>query len=265
MRRSKHATTLRSLALAAAVSWVGVSELFAQQAAAPAAAAPEPPKKWETTASAGLSLASGNSDSLLVTVGLQTGRKWAKDEVSLGISGAYGESKAEGDTVTRKTQEIVSGFGQYNRLFTERFYGGVRLDAMYDGIAGVDYRVKISPLAGYYLVKTPKTSLAVEVGPSVVFEQLRGQSEKTYLGVRFGERFEHKLTATTKIWESVEYVPRVDKWTEKYLITGEVGVDAGITKHVSLRAVFQDFYDSEPAPGRKNNDLRLIAGIAYKF
>jgi hypothetical protein len=27
----------------------------------------------------------------------------------------------------------------------------------------------------------------------------------------------------------------------------------------------QDVYNSQPATGRKNNDLRLIAGTAYKF
>ena len=251
--------------LAVAVSWAGVGALRAQQTPAPPAAPPAPPKKWETTAAAGLSLARGNSDSLLVTLGLQTVRKWTQDEIRMGISGAYGESRAEGETETRKTQEIIQGFAQYNRLFTERFYGGLRLDGIYDGIAGVDYRIKVSPLAGYYLIKTPKTTLVLEVGPSVVFEKLRDQSEETYLGVRFGERFEHKLTASTKIWESIEYVPQVDRWSEKYIITGEVGVDAGITKQVSLRVVFQDIYDSEPAPGLKHNELRLIAGVAYKF
>jgi len=29
--------------------------------------------------------------------------------------------------------------------------------------------------------------------------------------------------------------------------------------------VFRDNYNSEPADGRKENDLQLISGIAYKF
>ena len=57
----------------------------------------------------------------------------------------------------------------------------------------------------------------------------------------------------------------MDRWTEKYIITAEVGIETAITKKWSLRVVGQDIYDSEPAAGRKNNDLRLIAGTAYKF
>ena len=222
------------------------------------AAAPKPPG-WETSAAAGLTLTKGNSDTLLATLSLDTKRKWARDEASAGIAGGYGENDGDENT------EFVKAFGQYNRLFTERFYGGLRIDASYDGIANLDYRVTVSPLLGYYLIKEAKTSLAVEAGPSLVLEKYKGEDSDTYLGARFAERFEHQLPDTTKIWQSLEYVPRVDRWTEKYVITGEAGIDTAISKRWSLRVVFQDIYDSEPASGNKNNDLRLIAGTAYKF
>ena len=65
-------------------------------------------------------------------------------------------------------------------MFTERFYAGLRLDAAFDGIAELDYRVTLTPLAGYYFIKNAKTTLAVEVGPSLVTEQYSGQDEDTY-------------------------------------------------------------------------------------
>jgi putative salt-induced outer membrane protein YdiY len=215
--------------------------------------------RWETTAALGVTLTSGNSDTLLMTLSLDTKHKWNQNEVAFGLSGGYGESEDV------KNTEFINGFGQYNRLFTERFYAGLRLDASYDGIADLDYRVRISPLLGYYLIKNPKTTLSLEAGPSVVFEKYGPQDADTYMGVRFGERFEHKLTETTKVWQSIDYVPQVDQWLDKYLITAEVGIDTAITKRWSLRAVFQDIYDSLPASGREHNDIRLIAGTAYKF
>jgi putative salt-induced outer membrane protein YdiY len=51
----------------------------------------------------------------------------------------------------------------------------------------------------------------------------------------------------------------------KYLLTFEAGIDTAITKHLSLRVVFQDMYASQPAPGKKQNDMRLLAGASYKF
>jgi putative salt-induced outer membrane protein YdiY len=230
------------------------------QTTTPATNAPVEPKyPWETTAAFGLTLTRGNSKTLLLTLSLESKRKWDHNEVLFGVAGGYGEDHDV------KNTEFINAYGQYNRLFTERFYAGIRLDGTYDGIANLDYRVRITPLAGYYLIKNPKTSLSVEVGPSVVFEKYKNESEDTYLGLRIGERLEHKLTATTKIWESLDYVPRVDDWANKYVITGEAGIDTAINKHWSLRVVFQDIYDSSPAAGRENNDLRLVAGTAYKF
>lgn len=225
--------------------------------AQPAAAAKEP--GWETSAAAGLALTKGNSDTLLTTLSLDTKRKWEKDEAFAGLAGGYGKNNGT------KNTEFLKGYAQYNRLFNERLYGGLRLDANYDAIATLDYRLTLSPLLGYYLIKEARTSLAVEAGPSLVLEKYKGQSSDTYLGARFGERFEHKLTDTTKIWQSLEYVAQVDRWAEKYIITAEIGIEAAITKQWSLRVVAQDIRDSEPAAGNKKNDLRLIAGTAYKF
>jgi putative salt-induced outer membrane protein len=222
-------------------------------------APPHPKNPWETTAAAGFTLTRGNSQTLLGSLTLDSRRKWNKNEVSFGIGAGYGKDHDVENT------EFVTAFGQYNRLFTERFYAGFRASYNYDGIADLSYRVTVGPLAGYYLVKATNTTLSVEAGPSVVFEKFQNQSENTYLGLRLAERFEQKLSATTKFWQSVSYVPEVDKWSEKYIITGEAGIDAAINKQWSLRVVFQNIYDSQPANGRQHNDERLIAGVGYKF
>jgi putative salt-induced outer membrane protein YdiY len=214
---------------------------------------------WETSAAAGLTLTRGNSDTLLTTLSLDTKRKWEMDEAFAGVSGGYGKNDGT------KNTEFIKGYAQYNRLFNERLYGGLRLDGNYDGIANLDYRFTLSPLLGYYLIKEARTSLSVEAGPSLVLEKYKGESSDTYLGARFAERFEHKLSDTTRIWQSLEYVPRVDRWAKKYILTGEVGIDTAITKQWSLRVVAQDVRDSQPAGTNKKNDFRLIAGTAYKF
>ncbi len=251
----------QSSSLGVAALWLmgcGLLSAYGQAATAPANT-----NRWESTAAAAVTLTRGNSETFLATISLDTKRKWEKDEVALGAAGGYGEATVNG--VNSKNTEFVNGYGQYNHLFTDRFYAGGRVDAQYDGIAGVEYRVKVSPLAGYYLLKDDKMSLAVEAGPSVVFEHLSGQEARSYWAARFGERFEYKLTATTKFWESVEYIPQVDHWSQNYLVNSEAGIDTAITKHWSLRVVFQDMYASAPAPGRKDNDIRLLAGTAYKF
>jgi len=233
----------------------------------PVQAADEAPAKkgWETTAAAGLTITSGTKDTLLATAGINTSRKWEKDELAFGLSGGYGNDDNNPTKTTTDNTKFVLGFGQYNHLVTERFYAGARLDAAYDGIAELDYRVTLTPLVGYYLIKNTNTTMAVEVGPSVVFEKYSGQDSDTYCGIRFSERLDHKLTDSTKVWESISYVPDVEDWMGHYVITAEAGIDTAITKKWSLRVVLQDVYSSQTPAGIDNNELRLIAGTAYKF
>jgi putative salt-induced outer membrane protein YdiY len=233
------------------------------------AAEPEAKKGWETTAAAGMTITSGTKDTLLVTAGLTTIRKWERDEAGFGISGGYGQDNNNDQKETKANTEFLQGFGQYNHLLTERFYLGARLDAISDGIQDLAYRATLTPLAGYYLIKSTNTTLAIEAGPSLVTEQYNGEDNETYLGLRFSERFEHQLTDSTKIWQNVSYVPAVDDWMGTYTVWFEVGLDTAITKDKKwkLRVVFQDIYSEAPnkPSGTDNNELRLIAGTSYSF
>jgi putative salt-induced outer membrane protein YdiY len=251
--------TLASLAALCTLFTSGnIASAQTQAAAAPTNTAPTK-IPWDTTAAVGVTLTRGNSRTFLATFGLDTKRKWNKNEAMFGIGAGYGDDKGVQNT------EFVNGFGQYNRLFSDRCYGGLRVDGSYDGIAGLDYRVRISPLAGYYLIKQDNMSLSVEVGPAAVFEKHKNADSETYVGFRAGERFDYKLSATTKFWEALDYVPRIDKWSEVYVLTFEAGIDAAINKHFSLRTVFQNIYDSAPSAGHLHDDMRLVAGAAYKF
>jgi putative salt-induced outer membrane protein YdiY len=234
-----------------AVPWSGRA-----QVASPPASVPPPPK-WERSASFGFTLTSGNSDTVLFTGDAQAQKKWAHDELSFGANAGYGESEDV------KNNDYVKGYGQYNRLFTERFYGYARVDGLHDDIADVDYRFSIGPGAGYYFIKREQTRLSTELGPGFVIEK-QGGDARSYLTLRLAERFEHKVKNGARIWQSAEILPEVEDF-DNYLVNAELGVEAPLTRTLALRAVLQDTYDHEPAPGREKNDLKLITSLAWKF
>jgi len=228
---------------------------------AEAADAPEK-KGWEHVASVGATLTRGNSETYLATVGINSSRKWTADEIFLGASAGYGKNRT-GDS-DNTTDHYYKAYGQWNHLFSEELYGGVKVDGLHDRIAGIDYRFTVSPLIGYYLIKNARTYLAVEAGPGFVAEQFKDGDSREYWTARFAERFEHKFSDKAKVWQSAEFLPRVDEWSD-YVINAEVGASAAITERVDLRIVLQDTYRSEPPAGRKENDLKVIAGIGYRF
>lgn len=217
----------------------------------------EEKSKWERSASVGATLTQGNSDSVLLTAKVLASRSWETRELSLGASAAYGEVEET------KNADSLSGFTQYNHLFSDRFYGYARLDALHDAIADVDYRFKIGPGAGYYFIKNEQTSLSAEAGPSFIIEKVGGESTE-YLALRLGEKFEHKFSDRARVWQKVEILPQVDDWGN-FIVNAEIGAEASLTEKLSLRAYVQDTYDNQPAPGRKKNDVKLVSALAYTF
>lgn len=212
---------------------------------------------WVTSAAFGFSLAKGNTDNLLATGNLLTSRKWDRNELDLGTDGTYGET----DGV--RSAGNLHGFSQYNRLFTERLFGLLRVDAVNDSISDVDYRVTISPGAGYYFIKNTNTFLRAEAGPGFVFERVGGASD-SYVTLRLAERFETKMNDKVKLWQSLEFLPAVEDFSS-YVLNAEIGIDTSLTKKLSLRTFVQDTYDSTPAPGLEKNDIKLVTALAYKF
>lgn len=228
---------------------------FAQSA--PTAPAAPADTGWITSAAFGFSLAKGNTDNLLANGNLLSSKKWDRNEIDLGMDGTYGETGGV------QSAGNLHGFGQYNRLFSERVFGLLRVDALTDAIADVDYRLTVSPGVGYYFIKNANTFLRGEAGPSFVTERQGGVSD-SYVALRFAERFETKLSATSKLWQSLEFLPAVDDFNS-YILNAEIGIDTSLTKQLSLRTFVQDTYDSTPAANLKKNDVKLIVAIAYKF
>ena len=224
---------------------------------APTVAAPEVKYPWESHADAGLTITSGNKDTVLGTIALGTARKTPKNEYTFEADGGYGKAD---DTVN---QNYLHGVGQWNHLFSERAFSYVHVEGMHDEVASIDYRLSISPGAGYYLLKETNTTLAVEVGPGFVSQRLGGET-KNYATLRLAERFEHKFSANTRVWQSAELLPQVDRW-QNCIVNAELGAEASMTSNLSLRVVLSDTYNTEPAFNRKRNDIKLVSSLSYKF
>ena len=250
-------TSILSACLAASVLTLAFGP-GAQSALAQAQdAAQQQEPKWEKSASLGLTLTRGNSDTLLFTGNVLASKKVAPHEFNLGADATYGE------TEDVKNAESLHGFGQYNRLFGQRWFGYGRVEALHDDVADVDYRVILSPGAGYYFIQRTNTTLRGEAGPAFIYEKLGGET-KGYMTLRLAERFDYRFNERVKLWQTLEFLPQVDRF-EKYIINAELGVETSLTKKLSLRTFVQDFYHSEPARGREKNDVKLVTAIAYRF
>ena len=204
-----------------------------------------------------MTVTSGNSDTVLGDIIFGTVRKTPVNEFMFGAEAAYGKANSV------KNIESYHAFGQWNHLFTERLYSYVRGDFLRDTVADLRYRVTLSTGAGYYFITQTNTTFSAEAGPGVIFRDLGGNHE-SYAILRVAENFEHKFSPGTRVWQMAEIMPQVDRF-QNYVFNFELGAEAAFTKTLSLQVVLSDTYSSEPAAGRKRNDVKLMSGVAYKF
>lgn len=215
-------------------------------------------KPWDNSVALGLTVARGNTHSETLNATVAGNKIWAKDQLRLQADESYGVTSG------KQSAEATHGSAQWNHLFTDRLFSALVVDALHDGVADLSYRVTLSPNVGYYFIKSDLTRLSGEVGPGFVIEKNYGTARTEYVTLRVAERFERKLTETAKVWQLAEWLPKVDDFSD-YRLNIEIGIEAAISKAFSVRVVATDRYNSQPAAGRKYNDLLLVSALAYKF
>jgi len=222
--------------------------------------------EWDTTVAAGVSLTRGNSRTMLLNGSVITERKGAPDELKFGAEANYGETEVTDTNGTKSMEANVQnarGFADYRRLLTARDFAYLGVELRHDDIAGLDYRLVAGPGVGRYWLKGERQRLMTELGAAYVREKQAGDTDDRVV-LRLAERYEWKLSATAKLWEAVEYLPALEDF-ERYLLNGEIGIEAAVNTRVSLRLVAQDKYNSEPAPGSDANDLLVIGALTCKL
>lgn len=223
----------------------------------PTKTTPEVKPTWKSSISAGVTLTRGNKNTTLVTGDFLTQKKTLTDEFMLGAGLAYGRQD-DHDTANNYKAHI-----QWNHLFSPRFFGYLRADGLQDRIKDIDYRVTVGPGAGYYLIKTTNTTLAIEGGVGFEAQRLGGE-DQNFATWRLADRFEHKFGDRARLWQSCEIIPQIDN-LENFVVNFEIGLETAITKSFSQKTYLVESYANRPAAGRVKNDIKLVAGLAYKF
>lgn len=216
---------------------------------------------WESELVTGLGLTDGNSETMQLNVGVGIKNISGDNESFLSAQYNYGESTA--DEVESTTTDNAKASAQYNRKFSDATYGYLKANYLYDQIADIDYRVVVGPGLGQYLIQDDAASLAVELGVAWQAEEVSGV-EDDFSVLRVAQRYARQLSENSKVWQSLEYLPELEDFGN-YLLNFEIGAEAALTDASSLRVVFTDRYDSEPAAGTDDNDISLTAGLVYKL
>ena len=248
-----HTRTLPTFLLISAALAAAPTLAFAQTP-------PPPPPGWVGSASAGLALTQGNSDTSTVNAAYELKRDTGGNIV-FKSNGLLVRGEAE-ETLT---SDRLSLDGRVERKLSARtsLFGATQY--LRDSFKAIDYLV--SPTVGVtrLLVKNDRTELGVDGGVGVVWEKNPDLEVQTDLAVAAGQQFTHKLTATTELKEKAAALWKMDDFDDA-LYTFGIGIAASITAATQLKVEFLDTYKAvPPLPSVVKNDIAVLVSFVYKF
>ena len=219
-----------------------------------------PPPGWAGSASAGLALTQGNSDTSTINAAYEL-KHDSGGPMVFKSNGLLVRGEAE----EIKTSDRLSLDGRLERKISGRtsLFGATQY--LRDSFKSIDYLV--SPTVGItrLLVKDDRTELGVDAGVGLVWEKKPGLELQTDGAVGAGQQFTRKLTSTTELKEKAAGLWKMDDF-EDALYTFGVGLAASITAATQMKVEFLDTYKARPPlPGVDKNDIAVLVSFVYKF
>ena len=223
-------------------------------------APPPPPPGWTGSASAGLALTQGNSDTSTINAAYEVKRETSSPYVfKSSMLLVYGKSEGE------LTNDRLALGGRLERKLNDRTALFGQVQYLRDSFKEIDYL--ISPTVGVsrILFKDERSVFDIDGAVGVVWEQNPGLELQTDGALTAGQHFAHKLTATTEFTQKLLALWKMDDFGDA-LYTFSAGIAANITAGTQMKVEFLDTYKTEPPSADvQKNDIAVLVSFVYKF
>jgi len=216
---------------------------------------------WAGSLDSGLGLVRGNSESSNFTFGLNAVRATARDKITFYTTSAFARSTV--NSVTATTAQSIAGGVRYDLNVSDKSFAFGTVDLFNDRFQALDLRTVLGAGGGYHAVKNERTTLDLLVGGAFNREFFT-TFNRSSAEVLLGESFTHKFFASSALNEALFFYPNLSS-TGDFRSTFSLGLVTKLTKVLSWQTSFNDYYLSDPVPGKKTNDLLLSTGLRLTF
>ena len=227
--------------------------------APPPAPAP-PPDAWSGTAGAGVSITSGNADTVTYNVAFDLTRD-PKTRTLQKMKGLFIRGERESELIAN--QLALAFRHQYS--LTPRLYVFGQIDYLRDTFKRIDYLVAPTAGVGYRVVDTERTKFSVDAGAGIVWEKNTDLDTDASAAITAGEKLEHQLTDTTTLRHAATALWKADDVADG-LYTISVGVGFRISERLQFTMDLVDtFKNKPPDAATEKNDVVFVTALAAKF
>lgn len=217
--------------------------------------------QWRGSLTAGLSGASGNTNSLSFNIGADAVKATVADKWSLYFTALYGTKDDSGEKT--QTANQARGGARYDYNLSEKTFVFGSLDLERDKLQLLDLRSVAGTGLGTHVVKTPETTFDLFGGLSYNHEKFTTETRDS-IELLFGEEFSHKLSETTSFKHRLVVYPSLRERGELRAVL-DASLVTALSARINLQITLSDRYVSNPQPGIKRNDFLFITGINVTF
>ncbi len=228
---------------------------------------------WAGYFDLGVASASGNSRSLTFTDALSATRITNHDKIAIYFNQIY--SKGLVNNKVGLTAKAWHGGWSYDRNVGSRAFLNVFDDYENDAFQNLRFRGVFGGGAGFHAVKTDRVLFDLTGGVALNHESYSVPLSPVLAGMTpvetrnsgefyWGDDLNLKINKSSILKQNFRMFNNLSN-TGQYRVNFDIGTDTKITKWISWQVTGSDRYITDPAPGRKTNDLLISSGIRISF
>jgi len=226
-------------------------------------------QNWKGSATIGLSLARGNSDTTNFDTAFTADRKTLSDHIGMYESSLYSTNGLPGGGVTANA---ILGGVRYDHNITEKLFAFGSADFTHDELQGLNIRAIFSGGLGWHVINRPNTTFDVLGGINYTHESYGATPTtpaptvtRNLPGITAGEEFMHKFAGATTLTENFYFYPDLSDLSQ-YRFSLDASAVTKISKWFGWQVSVSDRYvTNPPIPNTKSNDVILSTGLNIAF
>ena len=239
-------------------SAMGVA-VMALQAGLAFAQSSEPPKIWTTSASLGLAVTGGNTETSTFNAGYDIKYDPQTRNV-IKSDGLFLRGKTDGELSTSRF-----GFNVRDEFtISPRVFAYGQNQYLRDRFKEIDYLIAPTGGVGFRLLDTEPTKFVVDAGAGGVWEKNSDLDVRSSGAVTLGEKLTHALSPAVRLMQAFAGLWKTDDFDDAWYTFG-AGIAASLSARTQIKIEWLDTYKSRPpAAGIKKNDHSIIVAFVFK-
>jgi len=217
---------------------------------------------WSGFLDTGLAVAQGNAETTTLNVSFNAARTSPRDKISVFVTSLYARSDTLGVSLT--TANAVRGGFRYDVNVSDKLFAFGFTELDYDEFQGLDLRFVPGGGFGYHWLKTDRSRFDVFGGGSLNREFYRGDLDRTSGELVLGEELFYRFAEAVHLEHKLTFFPNMSN-TGEYRVNLDNAFVTKLSKWLSLQLTLSDRLNSDPIPGKEQNDLLFTTGLRLTF